>query len=114
MIDMEGVRVLNIIEHVAKVGPNTDLIIVFVILIVLGIIAFIIGITHLEDFYIVFGIFTIVAAVLMLFYLIEENTKKVSYTYEAIIEDTVNMKEFYKQYEILEVRGEIYEIKERN
>lgn len=35
------------------------------------------------------------------------------YYYEVILDDTVNLKEFYQTYEIIEIKGDLYTIKEK-
>ena len=35
------------------------------------------------------------------------------YRYEVILDDTVNLKEFYQKYEVIEIKGDLYTIKEK-
>lgn len=110
----DGVRVLNTVEHISKLGINTDLIIVFAVCIILGLAAIIFGFVIWEDFYVLLGIFLVIASTLMMVTYISENSKKTTYTYEVLMEDSANIEELLENYEIINIRGEIYEIKEKD
>lgn len=63
--------------------------------------------------------FVLLAATIILLIIgvvIELNNKEKptgEYYYEVILDDTVNLKEFYQKYEVIEIKGDLYTIKEK-
>ena len=68
---------------------------------IMGFISFVVAI--------IAGIILIVSAILTLF--VEEPTGK--YQYDCLISEDVSMTEFYEKYEVVEINGKIWTIKEK-
>lgn len=116
---MEGVTILNEI-----VSSKDDVILPLIIFIGFMIIPIIIGIfaiykNHKEyngniivdivaSFFIIMPIFLIISVIQSI------NDYEASTTYEVIISDDVSFVEFNEKYKIIEQRGEIYVVKERD
>jgi hypothetical protein len=106
---MPGIEVLNIIE-ITKTP-----IYMWILLIVVGFLtmAFVANCdaTEIKNFIIsMIGLVAIIGIWLAGMIIAEP----VGYKYEVLIDEEVNLVEFYEKYEILEVEGKIYTIKERD
>ena len=113
---MEGITVLNTIEHAVK-GWGWSW--VGFICAILGCLFMIIGIelairdlagSTVDSIVTILGFILFIASLVVF-----KNGKQIDayYTYEVTIDDSISFIEFDNKYEILEHRGDIYEIKER-
>lgn len=59
------------------------------------------------------AIFTITASALAVMFFCNIPAKKLETHYQVIVDDSVSMNEFQSKYEIIEVEGRIYTIRER-
>lgn len=107
---MTGVEILNQIEI-----TDTQLGIGFgwVILVGIAVFALIFVLSGFDDFGAIAGAIVggCVAFIMILASMEEVPTGK--YRYEVIVEDTVNLQEFYDYYDIIGRRGEIFVVEER-
>lgn len=112
---MDGVTIVNIMaEEVHKgsfLGPGT----IFGILAIMLGLAFFISAVKTDVFTAVpaVGFMLIGLIVIGLTYKDYGPVIDYDYTYEVIVDDDVNFKEFCNRYEVLERRGNIYTVKER-
>lgn len=112
---MEGITVLNTIDHVIRGWGFTWVSGVLFAAAVVGVIMIIYGVTEYEDAFSMIGV--LLAIFCTLFGLLVTSEGKVvnEYkTYEVIIDESVSLNEFTNCYEIVKQRGEIYEIKEKD
>ena len=115
---MDGVTILNTItENVSNTACLVVLLIFSIVVIILSFIAIIAVSDKFSEFngfviaYIIMGIFGILFVIVSI---LELNTPQESQTlYEVTISDEVSFKDFTSKYEIIEQRGEIYIVKER-
>lgn len=115
---MDGITILNTITE--NVSNTAGLVVALILSIVITIISFIAIIVVSDKFsefngfiiaFIVTGIFGILFVIVSIFVL---NTPQEPQTlYEVTISDEVSFKDFTSKYEIIEQRGEIYIVKER-
>ena len=116
---MDGVTILNTItENVS----NTDCLVVLLIFSIVVIIFSFIAIIAVSDkfsefngFVIAYIITGIVGILFVIFSILELNTlsQEPQTLYEVTISDEISFKDFTSKYEIIEQRGEIYIVKER-
>ena len=115
---MDGVTILNTItENVSNTACLVVLLIFSIVVIILSFIAIIAVSDKFSEFngfviaYIIMGIFGILFVIVSI---LELNTPQESQTlYEVTISDEVSFKDFASKCEIIEQRGEIYIVKER-
>lgn len=110
---MDGITVLNVIEHeVTGWGWN-----IFALLpLIFGVILVLIAFVTIDDPEVwTGGVLVLGAIFILLGVMILQSAKVVSTynTYEVTIDDTVNWVELNNKYEVLSQRGNIIEIKER-
>ena len=114
---LDGITVLNSFEVVSKTVFNWNgfwigaIVGVFVCLIVCFIAS-----SDIKEFLITFSIAFIFIGSLVGFFFggaVMDKPKEYEARWEVTIEDSVSMNEFYNQYEVVEQRGEIYVIKEK-
>ena len=112
---MAGVEILNqipVTETEMGIGLG------WLIVIAIAIFAFIAGIfavfdsSDLDLGFILGGIRAIGVAIVILIFSAKE-VPTGEYRYEVIVEDTVNLQEFYDYYGVVERRGEIFVVEER-
>lgn len=115
---MDGITILNTItENVSNTGGLVVLLIFSIIVIILSFIA-IIAVSdkfyEFNGFVIVYIITGIAGISFLIVSILELNTPQEPQTlYEVTISDEVSFKDFTSKYEIIEQRGDIYVIKER-
>ena len=117
---IEGVTVLN--EIVIYKDVPVLLLLLTIIALVGGVLTIAIGLVGLDfgdsiGFFvkIIIGIMLIVLGIIGAIYT-DKITKQPTgdYEYQVTIDDTVVMSEFYENYEVIEVQGKIYTIKEKD
>lgn len=116
---MDGITILNTItENVSNTAILVVILIFSIVVIILSFIAIIICSDKFSEFngfviaYIIMGIFGILFVIVSI---LELNTppQEPQTLYEVTISDEVSFKDFTSKYEIIEQRGEIYIVKER-
>lgn len=116
---MDGVTILNTITE--NVSNTAGLVLALILSIVMIIISFI-GIiicsnkfSEFNDFVIVYIIIGIAGILSFIFSILVLNTspQEPQTLYEVIISEEISFKDFTSKYEIIEQRGEIYIVKER-
>lgn len=113
---MDGVTILNTIVSNENIEIGIVLIILGITILfisVLGIIFSIIESNKFDGFTIFFIFGSIFSLGLLILGRMAVNELKEKTTYEVIISGEVSLTEFTSKYEIIEQRGEIYVIKER-
>lgn len=116
---MEGIEVLNQVEILAppKWMWVQVVIIVCFIAFIIGIVGCLINIIVDKEKMVFFFIILIPISFILLiaFLSISENqiVPTGKYEYQVTIDDSVSMNEFYEKYEIVEVNGKIYTIREK-
>lgn len=115
---MEGVIILNTIAEEVHEGSIFGFSTVFGILCVFfGIIIAALSIIYNSDFNILFlmGVLLVAAGIITTYYEYPNNGEVVgyNYSYEVLIEDDVNFNEFTSKYEIIDQRGDIYTVVEK-
>lgn len=112
---MTGVEILN---QIPVTETEMTISLGWLLVIAIAIFAFIVGIFAVFDSddldlgFILGGIMAIgVVMVILIFSAKEVPTGE--YRYEVIVEDTVNLQEFYDYYDVVERRGEIFVVEER-
>ena len=115
---MDGVTILNTITE--NVSNTAGLVVALILSIVVTILSFIAIIvvsdkfSEFDGFIIPFIVTGIVGILFAIFSILELNTPQESQTlYEVTISDEVSFKDFTSKYEIIEQRGKIYIVKER-
>lgn len=110
---MEGITTLNIIVNETSVLGWTPIGVGFLILTIIFTIIVVSVTLYEKDMallgFVVLGVFGL--AMLTIYF--NQVPGEPYNTYEVIIEDSVSMNKFLEKYEIIEQRGEIYEIKEK-
>ena len=116
---MDGVTILNTItENVSNTAGLVVALIFSIVLIIISFIAIIIcsnKFSEFNDFVIVYiimglaGISSFIVSILVL----NTSPQETQTLYEVIISEEVSFKDFTSKYEIIEQRGEIYIVKER-
>lgn len=113
---MTGVEILNTTIHYKEALP-TWAIITIVTIIVIPVIIAIIGMIQSDDFLAILGlILFLVGAVsaILIGVTAEKPTDEIDYIeYEMLIEDTVSFAEFNEKYEIINQKGKIYVVREK-
>ena len=109
---MDGVTILNTIE---VTGISRNVIIAFMASFVIGL--FLMAILELSEnscvlVYLLIDLIVFIGCVFVSWYQLE-NRKTGELQYEVTIDDSVSMTEFNKKYEIIEQRGDIFVVKER-
>lgn len=113
---LDGITVLNTLDKVYRTFGWTPFALIPIMLFAF-ILIFSVAISMTTNDYDGLGgvILACIMGGLLLTFMICSVGKKVSYTtYEVTIEDSVSLQEFNKRYEIIEQRGEIYIIKEKD
>ena len=114
---LDGITILNTYEVVTKTAFSWPGFWIGVsIVAVVALIGSIISYDNLEDFLVVFGVSTIICGVLIgLFFGFAVMRKPIEYVseYEVTISNEVSMNEFYNRYDVIEQRGDIYVIREK-
>ena len=110
---MDGVTILNTIE---VTGISRIVIIAFMASFIIGL--FLMSILELSEnscvlVYLLIDLIVFIGCVFVSWYQ-SENHKTGEIRYEVTIDDTVSMTEFNKKYEIIEQRGDIFVVKEKN
>ena len=107
---MAGVEILNQIPV-----TETEMTIGFgwLLVIAIAIFAFFFAICGFDDFGIVLGGIIAMGVTMVILILSTKDVPTGEYRYEVIVEDTVNLQEFYDYYEVVEQRGEIFVVEER-
>lgn len=111
---MEGVTILNRIDILEP--PTWFVWAIISLVIVLGI-SFAVGLSKPDEWYSVLAGIMAILCVLGIFILIiisdelQEPTGR--YKYEVIIDDTVSVTELYEKYEVVDQRGEIWVLKDK-
>ena len=118
-MNMDGVTILNTItENVSNTAGLVVALIFSIVLIIISFIAIIICSNKFSEFngYVTVLIITGIAGIsLFIVSILELNTppQEPQTLYEVTISDEVSFKDFTSKYEIIEQRGEIYVVKER-
>ena len=114
---LDGITILNTYEVVTKTAFSWQGFWIGVgIIAVVALICSFIACDILEDFLVLFGILTITFGSLLGFLFGKgPMAKPIEYTpeYEVTISDEVSMNDFCNKYDIIEQRGEIYVIREK-
>ena len=116
---MDGITILNTItENVSNTAGFVVLLIFSIVVIILSFIAIIIcsdKFSEFNGFVIAFIITGIAGISFLIVSILELNTppQEPQTLYEVTISDEVSFKDFTSKYEIIEQRGEIYIVKER-
>lgn len=115
---MDGVTILNTItENVSNTAGLIVTLVFSIVIIIVSFIAIIICSNKFSEFngYVTVLIITGIAGILLVIIsILELNTPQEPQTlYEVTISDEVSFKDFTSKYEIIEQRGEIYMVKER-
>ena len=115
---MDGITILNTItENVSNTAGLVAILISSIVLIIISFIAIIIcsnKFSEFNDFVIIYIIIGIAGISFFIVSILELNTPQKPQTlYEVTISDEVSFKDFTSKYEIIEQRGEIYVVKER-
>ena len=114
---LDGLTVLNIIEitEASKFTLNTFAISVIMLLFEWSSVVVWVG-TRVERLMNIFTCLTIVVVCITPFIAIyqDRNNKTGDVEYEVTIDESVSMVEFNKRYEIVEQRGDIFVVKEKN
>ena len=115
---MDGVTILNIItENVSNTVGLVVALIFSIVVIILSFIAIIVvsdKFSEFDGFIIPFIVTEIFGILFVIVSILELNTPQEPQTlYEVTISDEVSFKDFTSKYEIIEQRGEIYIVKER-
>lgn len=111
--EIDGVEVLNIINHTNYGFGVNKILIILLVCVIIGIIFVILGSSRKNDFLMIVGILiALLCGILSIisFCMAKETGKWQSY--EVYFADTVDMKEFSENYEIIKQKGRIFEIKE--
>ena len=117
---MDGVTILNTItENVSNTAGLGVILISSIVFIIISFIAIIIcsnKFSEFNDFVIVYIIIGIAGISFFIVSIFELNTppQEPQTLYEVTISDEVSFKDFTLKYEIIEQRGEIYIVKERD
>ena len=107
---MAGVEILNQIEVVeTQIGIGLG----WVFLIGVAIFALIFVISGFDELWAIAGAIVGVCIAIVVVLATAEGVPTGEYRYEVIVEDTVNLQEFYDYYDIIERRGEIFVVEER-
>lgn len=119
MIDVidtiEGVTILNTIENEVRAWGINWAVIIFGIIAIFGVITFLVAIFVKDNDLINIGLAFILISVFIGFMAGCQSKIVSTYnTYEVVIDESVNMKEFIDKYDIVNRRMDILEIKERN
>ena len=116
---MDGVTILNTItENVSNTDCLVVLLIFSIVVIILSFIAIIVVSDKFSEFdgfiipFIVTGIFGILLVIVSILGL-NTLSQEPQTLYEVTISDEISFKDFTSKYEIIEQRGEIYIVKER-
>lgn len=113
---MDGVTILNTIE---VTGASKNVIIATLIGFVIALLIMFILEASEDSIFDTFLLILLISNIFGLFACFfvgtyqNENHKTVELRYEVTIDDTVSMTEFNKKYEIIEQRGDIFVVKER-
>lgn len=114
---LDGIAVLNSYEVVTKTAFSWQGFWIGVgIIAVVSLIGSLIACDDLEDFLVMFGVFSVIFGSLVgLFFGFGVMPKSIEYKpeYEVTISNEVSMNDFYNRYDIIEQRGEIYVIREK-
>ena len=116
---MDGVTILNTItENVSNTAGLVTILIFSIVLIIISFIAIIIcsnKFSEFNGFVIAFVITGIAGILFVIVSILELNAppQEPQTLYEVTISDEVSFKDFTSKYEIIEQRGEIYIVKER-
>ena len=116
---MDGVQILNQFEVVIETALNSHVllagIITGILIALISGIVFELGYNDWKMFWIVFGVVAMVLSpIIGLSGAKRFSESKVETHYEVSINEKVNMAEFMDKYEILETRGAIYTVREKN
>lgn len=107
---MAGVEILNQIEVVeTQIGIGLG----WVFLIGVAIFALIFVICGFDEVGAIGGAIVGVCIAIVMVLATAEEVPTGEYQYEVIVEDTVNLQEFYDYYDVVGQRGEIFVVKER-
>lgn len=111
---IEGLEIINKVEIM---GENPKINIIGYIVFAMMLVFFVLGL-FLFDYddksrHICFGICILLAIVKVLIFQTNDKFPTGEYYYEVILDDTVNLKEFYQKYEVIEIKGDLYTIKEK-
>ena len=111
---LEGIELINKVEIMGE-NPKIKFIgyIVFVMMLVFLFIGLFLFDFDNKSRNICFGICILLAMVKILIFQTNNKFPTGEYYYEVILEDTVNLKEFYQKYEVIEIKGDLYTIKEK-
>lgn len=115
--NIDGITLLHTIEHAEKTWGFSVQGIIFLIIGIIGAIIFIKSIANSNSSINTFGFGIILCILGLLIGIISlriAKTKFVWYSYEVLIDDSISLVEFDKEYEILNRRDMIYEIRVRN
>lgn len=116
---MDGVTILNTItENISNIESFVMLLFFSIALIILLLVAIVLasdGFSEINGYVITYITVEIVAIILLVLSIMELNTtpEKSQILYEVTISEEVSFKDFTSKYEIIEQRGEIYIVKER-
>ena len=113
---MEGVTILNQMDILES--PNWVVLTIFSLAIVFGI-SFAVGINSEPDKWYsplaaIMVILCLLGIIILMFISGELREPTGKYEYEAIIDDTVVFTELYEKYEVVEQRGEIWVLKDKD
>lgn len=107
---MAGVEILNQIEVVeTQIGIGLG----WVFLIGVAIFALIFVISGFDELGAIAGAIVGVCIAIVMVLATAEGVPTGEYQYEVIVEDNVNLQEFYDHYDIIEQRGKIFVVEER-
>ena len=110
---MEGVEILN--EVVVSNHPVAGVIVLVcgILISLTSLVALVFAIKEGSSSAIVGFVATCALGGMLIGFGIDELNQQPETHYQVIIDDSVPMNEFYKKYEIIEVEGKIYTIKEK-
>lgn len=111
---IEGIELINKVEIMGE-NPKIKFIgyIVFAMMLVFLAIGLFLFDFDNKSRRICFGICILLAIVKILIFQMNNKFPTGEYYYEVILDDTVNLKEFYQKYEVIEIKGDLYTIKEK-
>ena len=107
---MAGVEILNQIE---VTDTQTGIGFGWVLAIALGVFLLISILGNFDEFCMVLGAIAAAGIAIMVIFATIEEVPTGEYQYEVIVNEEVNLQEFYDYYDVVEQRGEIFVVEER-
>ena len=113
---IDGITILNSYEVVSKTQFNWAAFLVGALIgLVISVVIGFFNSDNLSEFFLFFSILGVLSASIGFIFGVDVSATPAEYKsqYEVTISDEVSMNDFYNRYEIIEQRGEIYVIKEK-